>query len=197
MPNLRAASASLRLAFADRWSAGATMAMHRIDYTANIALAGSPLGSPGEIVQNDLDTQGIMGHAKRYFGNWHRVAPYAGAALGWVTIDTNVPTGPPVGYCWFDPWWGLRCDSVQPTHTTTELPSEFNKAMARRTGRDATLPTWELPRRSVDLLGPHGGEARLFVTRPKIAQTGWQRATGVREPSRNVLYDRRAAKIAQ
>ena len=107
--------------FADRWSAGATLAMRDIDYTANIALAGSPLGTPGQIVRNDLDTQSLMGHVKRYFGIWDRVAPYATGALGWVSIDTNVATGPPVGYCWFDPWWGLRCDSVQPTHTTTEV----------------------------------------------------------------------------
>lgn len=111
--------------FADRWSAGATLAMHDIDYTANIAVAGSPLGSPGEIVSNDLDTQSIMGHVKRYFGNWERVAPYATGALGWVSIDTNIAAGPPVGVCWFDPWWGFVCDAVQPTHTETELGTAF------------------------------------------------------------------------
>lgn len=107
--------------FADRWTAGATLAMHDIDYTANIALVGSPLGAPGQVVRNDLDTQSVMGHTKRYFGSWDRVAPYATGGLGWVSIDTNVPTGPPIGYCWFDPWWGLACDSFQPTRTTTEL----------------------------------------------------------------------------
>lgn len=107
--------------FADHWSTGATLAMHDIDYTASIAVAGSPLGAPGQVVQNDLDTQSLMGHVKRYFGRWDRVAPYATAALGWVSIDTNVPTGPPVGSCWFDPWWGFVCTSFQPTHSITEL----------------------------------------------------------------------------
>lgn len=128
--------------FADRWSAGATLAMHDIDYVANIALA-SPLGAPGEVVRNDLDTQSLMGHVKRYFGDFRRVAPYATAALGWVSIDTNVPTGPPIGTCWFDPWWGLVCDSFQPTHTTTELGTALGAGVrwnfSRRVFLDASL----------------------------------------------------------
>lgn len=129
--------------FANRWSAGATLAMHDIDYVANIALAGSPLGAPGEIVRNDLDTQSLMGHAKRYFGDWRRVAPYVSGALGWVSIDTNVATGPPIGTCWFDPWWGLVCDSFQPTHTTTELGTALGAGVrwefSRRVFLDASV----------------------------------------------------------
>ncbi len=107
--------------FRDRWSTGATMASQNIDYTADIALAGSPLGAPGQLIRNDLDTQSLIGHVKRYFGNFDRVEPYAGAGLGWISIDTNIPTGPPVGFCWFDPWWGFICDSFQPTRTSTEI----------------------------------------------------------------------------
>lgn len=129
--------------FADRWSAGATLAMHDIDYTANIALAGSPLGAPGEVVRNDLDTQSLMGHVKRYFGTFDRVAPYARGALGWVSIDTNIPTGPPVGVCWFDPWWGLVCDSFQPTRTATELGTALGVGVrwdfSRRVFLDASV----------------------------------------------------------
>lgn len=129
--------------FANQWSAGATLAMHDIDYTANIALAGSLLGRPGEIVRNDLDTQSLMGNVKRYLGSSRRIAPYATAALGWVSVDTNVPTGPPVGVCWFDPWWGLVCDSFQPTRTTTELATALGFGVrwdfSRRVFLDATL----------------------------------------------------------
>jgi opacity protein-like surface antigen len=95
--------------------------MHDIDYTADIALAGSPLGAPGQVVSNELDTQSLMGHVKRYFGNWESVTPYATGGLGWVSIDTNIPTGPPIAQCWFDPWWGYTCNAFQPTHTTTEM----------------------------------------------------------------------------
>jgi opacity protein-like surface antigen len=119
------------------------MAMHDMDYTASIALAGSPLGAPGQIVRNDLETQSVMGHVKRYFGTFGRVAPYATAGLGWVSIDTNVPTGPPVGYCWFDPWWGFVCDSVQPTRTTTELGTALGLGVrwdfSRRVFLDASV----------------------------------------------------------
>lgn len=129
--------------FADRWSAGATVAMHDIDYTADIRVAGSLLGAPGQVVQGDLDTQSVMGHVKRYFGNWTRVAPYATAALGWVSIDTNVPSGPPVGFCWFDPWWGLVCESIQPTRTSTELGTALNIGVrwdfSRRVFLDASV----------------------------------------------------------
>jgi opacity protein-like surface antigen len=129
--------------FAERWSAGATLAMHDIDYTATMALAGSPLGTPGPVVQNDLDTQSLMGHVKRYFGTWDRVAPYATTALGWVTIDTNIATGPPVNTCWFDPWWGLRCSSFQPTRTMTEAATALGVGVrwdfSRRVFLDASV----------------------------------------------------------
>lgn len=103
--------------FADRWSAGVSLAIHDIDYAADIALADN---GGRELVRNDLDTHSVIGHVKRYFGNWARVEPYATAGLGWASIDTNIPTGPPVGLCWFDPWWGLVCDTFQPTRTMTE-----------------------------------------------------------------------------
>jgi opacity protein-like surface antigen len=129
--------------FAQRWSAGATLAMHDIDYTATIALAGSPLGAPGQVVSNDLDTQSLLGHVKRYFGSWSRLAPYATGGLGWVSIDTNIPTGPPVGVCWFDPWWGYRCDAVQPTRTATEMSTAVGLGVrwdfSRRVFLDASV----------------------------------------------------------
>lgn len=129
--------------FGERWSAGATVAMHDIDYVADIAVAGSPLGSPGETVRNGLDTQSVLGHVKRYFGDWRRVAPYGTAALGWVSVDTNIAAGPPVGRCWFDPWWGFVCDSFQPTRTTTELGTRLGVGVrwefSRRVFLDASV----------------------------------------------------------
>jgi opacity protein-like surface antigen len=129
--------------FADRWSAGATLAMHDIDYTANMALEGAPRGSAPQVVQNNLDTQSLMGHVKRYFGRWPRVSPYATGALGLVSIDTNIPNGPPLGYCWFDPWWGPSCSSIQPTHTMTELATAVGVGVrwdfSRRVFLDASV----------------------------------------------------------
>ena len=45
------------------------------------------------------------------------VTPYIGAGIGYTWIDTNVPTGPPQGVCWWDPWWGWVCYETYPTDT--------------------------------------------------------------------------------
>ena len=70
-------------------------------------------------------------------------SPTRRRSLGWVSIDTNIATRPPVGYCWFDPWWGLRCDSVQPTHTTTEVGTAIGVGVrwsfSRRVFLDASV----------------------------------------------------------
>ena len=129
--------------FADRWSAGATVAMHHINYTANIAVSGSLLGAPGDVVRSNVDTQSLMGHVNRYFGDFKRVTPYATAGLGWVLIDTNIPTGPPIGLCWFDPWFGYACSESQPTRTMTELGTQAGVGMrwdfSRRVFLDASV----------------------------------------------------------
>jgi opacity protein-like surface antigen len=105
--------------FSERWSAGVTASAQQLDYVADIAIAG-PLGLPGQRVSGELDTSSLIGHAKRYFGDFPRVAPYASVGLGFVSIDTNIPSGPPFGVCWWHPWWGYVCDSVQPTRSSTE-----------------------------------------------------------------------------
>ncbi len=46
------------------------------------------------------------------------LTPYLGAGIGWTWIDTNIPNGPPVGGCWWDPWYGYVCYSSYPTKTT-------------------------------------------------------------------------------
>jgi opacity protein-like surface antigen len=105
--------------FRERWSVGVSTSTHTMDYTADIAVAG-PLGQPGQRVIGELESTTLIGHTKRYFGNWDRVEPYAMAGLGFASVDTNIPDGPPVGVCWWHPWWGYVCDAVQPTRSSTE-----------------------------------------------------------------------------
>lgn len=45
------------------------------------------------------------------------ITPYIGAGIGYTWVDTNVPTGPSQGVCWWDPWWGWVCYSTYPTKT--------------------------------------------------------------------------------
>jgi opacity protein-like surface antigen len=47
-----------------------------------------------------------------------QLTPYVGAGVGWTWIDTNVPSGPPITWCWWDPWWGFICSTRYPTKTT-------------------------------------------------------------------------------
>jgi len=43
------------------------------------------------------------------------ITPFVTGGLGWTFIDSNIPTGPTQGVCWWDPWWGYVCDTWQPT----------------------------------------------------------------------------------
>lgn len=57
--------------------------------------------------------------------------PYIQAGAGWSYIDSNVASNPPVGGCWYDPWWGgLRCDSFQDTYDDTRF--SYNVAVGLR-----------------------------------------------------------------
>jgi len=46
------------------------------------------------------------------------LTPYLGAGIGYSWVDTNVPSGPPITGCWWDPWWGYVCYTDYPTKTT-------------------------------------------------------------------------------
>lgn len=105
--------------FSPRWSAGVTASNLRADYVADIAVDG-PLGTAGQRISSELDMASIMGHGKRFFGGFERVSPYISAGLGIVSVDTNIPDGPPLGFCWWHPWWGYVCERVQPTRSSTE-----------------------------------------------------------------------------
>jgi opacity protein-like surface antigen len=43
------------------------------------------------------------------------MTPYVMGGIGYAFVDTNIPTGRPSTGCWWDPWYGYVCSSVQPT----------------------------------------------------------------------------------
>ncbi len=49
------------------------------------------------------------------------IAPYISGGIGWSFIDTNIPEGRPSNVCYWDPWYGYVCGTVQNTHTTDNL----------------------------------------------------------------------------
>jgi opacity protein-like surface antigen len=84
-----------------------------IGYNANLIQDdGSAVAARGS-----YDTWAITGNVV-YNVFEGAITPYIGAGLGWTWIDTNIPTGPPITGCWWDPWWGPVCYTSYPTKTT-------------------------------------------------------------------------------
>jgi opacity protein-like surface antigen len=50
-----------------------------------------------------------------------RFTPFLRASLGWTWVDSNIPSGPATGTCWWDPWWGYVCNTWQPTFQDTSF----------------------------------------------------------------------------
>jgi opacity protein-like surface antigen len=48
-----------------------------------------------------------------------RITPFVRGSFGWTWIDSNIPSGPATGTCWWDPWYGYICETWQPTFEDT------------------------------------------------------------------------------
>lgn len=62
----------------------------------------------------DITTIGLNG---TYYILDKNFTPFVSGTVGYTWVDTNIPNGPPQGYCWYDPWWGYTCSSYVPTKT--------------------------------------------------------------------------------
>ena len=49
------------------------------------------------------------------------LTPYIQAGIGYSTLDSNIPSQPPVVGCWWDPWWGYICVSDWKTYEASEF----------------------------------------------------------------------------
>jgi opacity protein-like surface antigen len=102
--------------FSDRLELQFGLDWSSVDYDATLQL--NPGGSVG--VSGDLEqfTPFIKGNFNFIDGP---ITPYVTAGLGWSFIDTNIPDGRPQTGCWWDPWYGYICTTVQDTHSTDAL----------------------------------------------------------------------------
>ena len=100
------------------------------NFAVNFGLQWAGIGYDGTVIDEDGDPLGIrgsydsfalFGNAVYYFGS-SALAPYVGAGIGYTWIDTNIPSGPPVTGCWWDPWYGYVCYTTYPT----EVKSAFS-----------------------------------------------------------------------
>ena len=67
------------------------------------------------------------------------LTPYVGAGVGWTWIDTNIPNGPPVGGCWWDPWYGYVCYSSYPTETVSTFSYQVLLGLRYELNNDKTF----------------------------------------------------------
>jgi len=87
------------------------------DYQAKIATTnsgGTPTGTT--TVGGTLDTTTVALNLSYYFLDGP-LTPFVMGGIGWTWVDSNIPSGPPTGTCWYDPWYGYVCTSYQNTYT--------------------------------------------------------------------------------
>ncbi len=98
------------------------------DYRATVQPGTGNTGSPVN-VNGYVESSTI-----RFLGTYNffesALTPFVTGGLGWTYIDTNVPSGPPQGVCWWYPWWGEVCGTYVPTHSTTKF--SYNVALGLR-----------------------------------------------------------------
>lgn len=97
----------------------------RLDFSFNnVSYSGTRVLDDGARTQDrilgSLDTFSLKIGGDYYVlpGNF---TPFLHASLGWHYLDTNIASGPPGSFCWWDPWFGYICDGYQPTYTENNL----------------------------------------------------------------------------
>lgn len=87
-----------------------------IDYKANVT---DENGNPARI-SGTYDAMTLYGNLVLNLGDGPLV-PYVGAGIGYTWVDTNIPNGPPMVGCWWDPWYGYVCWGSYPTKTKSSF----------------------------------------------------------------------------
>jgi len=77
-----------------------------------------------QIPDDSIDVAGTLDATNmQFFGQYNfmakRFTPFVRASFGWTWVDSNIPSGPTEGVCWWDPWFGYICDTWQPTFSDT------------------------------------------------------------------------------
>jgi len=103
-----------------RFMVGVDMTWLSANYDATIATDNNA----DQIPDTTVDIGGTLDAANLQFvGQYNilpgRVTPFLRASLGWTWIDSNIPSGPAQGACWWDPWYGYICNTWQPTFEDT------------------------------------------------------------------------------
>jgi opacity protein-like surface antigen len=108
--------------FTENWAFNFDIAWRSANYDATIVVEDQddPSNSGPKKFTGRLDTSSSLFSGTYNFMD-KRFTPYVSGILGWTFVDTNVPTGPPQNWCWWDYMWGYVCSSYVPTKSETDF----------------------------------------------------------------------------
>jgi len=101
----------------NHWMFGMDFTWLDANYKANIA---ADTGLPDQIPDTLVSVSGTLDAANFQLVSQYNIldkpiTPFVRANLGVTWVDSNIPSAPAQGVCWWDPWWGYICDTWQPT----------------------------------------------------------------------------------
>ena len=109
--------------FTNNFALNFDIGWNSVSYDAT--LVGDTVGTPSNLQGEQLYTGTLSTNSTLFTGIYNftnkQLTPFVSGTLGWVFIDTHIPTGPPQNWCWWDPWYGYICSSYIPTKTETDF----------------------------------------------------------------------------
>lgn len=97
----------------DHWAFGLEFSWRDADYTTTVTPdVGNGNAAFDRTGKLDSSTTSLTA---TYHFSPSNFTPFITANLGRTWIDTDIPDGPPVTACWWDPWWGQYCGPSVPT----------------------------------------------------------------------------------
>jgi opacity protein-like surface antigen len=133
-----------------------------VDYKANLVTG------PATSVGVSGSYQSITPRVNAQFNFFDsELTPFLVGGVGYSFIDTNIPHGRPETGCWWDPWYGYVCGSVQSSKTIDGVTFQVGAGARWDILDEISLRlAWE--RHWIDL-GSHGGTP--FVDQAKLGFT--------------------------
>lgn len=120
--------------FNEHFLVGGELTWTSLDY--DVAVRTDDLMNPISNIRGSLDASTLSAFVQ-YNLLAKTFTPFITAGLGSTYVDSNIPTGPPQGSCWWHPWWGYICDSWQPTATDTNF--SYNASVGLRSDINDTF----------------------------------------------------------
>lgn len=109
--------------FNNRFMLGFEATWLSANYKASVVVDDEGDGDPDGTVDigGSLDAASLQAVGQFNLLERNRFTPFVRGNLGMTYSDSNIPSGPPLGSCWWDPWWGYICGTWQPTYDRTSF----------------------------------------------------------------------------